>query len=116
MEREENKAVYFNASDAGKDQFVDDIIAMNDRNQINAVVIDIKEGYVWYDTKVQFFIDSGAVSPTYDPAAVVKKFHDHGIYTIARQVVFNDPVVAEAHHELAVQSDSGDDVWRGADG
>jgi hypothetical protein len=47
---------------------------------------------------------------------LVKKFKDHGIYTIARQVVFNDPRVAEANHDLAVQDEVSGDVWRGYDG
>jgi hypothetical protein len=64
---------------------------------------------------VSFFQDAGVVDPTYDPAALVKKFRDHGIYTIARLVVFNDPLVAEAHHDLAIQDDNGG-VWLGSNG
>ena len=40
-------------------------------------------------------------------AAVVKQFHDHGIYVIARQVVFKDPFVAEAYPDLAVKDEDG---------
>lgn len=115
MERQNIEAVYLTGNDAGDNGFVDDLIALIDRTEINAVVIDIKEGTIFYDTKVQFFQDAGAVAPTYDPAALVKKFHDKGIYTIARLVVFNDPIVAEARQDLAVKDENGG-VWKGANG
>jgi hypothetical protein len=116
MERQEIKALYLNGSAAGDDATVDHLIKLIDDTEVNAVVIDIKEGVVFYDTKVQFFRDADAVDPTYDPAALVQKFKEHGIYTIARQVVFNDPKVAEANHDLAVQDEVSGDVWRGYDG
>jgi hypothetical protein len=115
MERQNIEAVYLSGNLAGDDAFVDQLIGLIDRTEINAVVIDVKEGDVFYDTKVKFFQDAGAVDATYDPAVLIKKFHDHGIYTIARLVVFNDPIVAEAHHELAVKDDSGG-LWLGSNG
>jgi len=115
LERQNIKAVYLNGTLAGDAEVVADMIALIQRTEANAVVIDIKEGYVLYDTKVQFYIDAEAVRVSYDVETLVKQFEDAGIYTIARLVVFNDPVIAEAHHELAVQDDNGG-VWRGADG
>ncbi|MCC6791528.1 MAG: hypothetical protein IT336_07590 [Thermomicrobiales bacterium] len=112
MERLDIKAAYLNGNRAGDDEFVDDMIALINRTELNAVVIDIKEGVVFYDTQVTFFRDADAVRPTYDPAELVGKFKDAGIYTIARLVVFNDPVVAEAYPDLAVH-DEGGGLWRG---
>jgi hypothetical protein len=115
LERMDIKAAYLNGNEAGNAAFVDDLIALINRTELNAVVIDIKEGDVFYDTQVKFFRDADAVAPTYDPAELVKKFEDAGIYTIARLVVFNDPVVAEAYPELAIQDDNGG-LWRGSQG
>ena len=116
LKRKQIKALYLNGRAAGDEATVDHIIDLISKTEINAIVIDIKEGVVFYDTKVQFFRDANAVEPTYDPAVLVQKFKDNGIYTIARQVVFNDPRVAEANHELAVQDEVSGDVWRGYDG
>jgi hypothetical protein len=112
MERMDVKSAYLSGLRAGDEAFVDDMIAMIDRTELNAVVIDIKEAHIFYDTQIQFFRDANVVEPTYDPAELVKKFEDAGIYTIARLVVFNDPLVAEAYPEYAIQNESGG-LWRG---
>jgi hypothetical protein len=115
LERQIIKAAYLNGSLAGDDATVNRVIDLIDRTELNAVVIDIKEGGVYYDTQVKFFKDAGVVDSTYDPAAVIKKFHEHGIYVIARQVIFNDPLVAKTYPDLAVKDTSGG-IWKGADG
>jgi hypothetical protein len=115
LERQVIKAVYFNGSLAGDDDTVNRFIDLINRTELNAVVIDIKENSVFYDTQVKFFKDAGVVQSTYDPAGVIKKFHDHGIYVIARQVIFNDPLVAKTYPDLAVKDTSGG-IWKGADG
>lgn len=116
MVRQDIKALYLYGPMAGDPKVVDGLIDLINSTEANAIVIDIKDGSVLYDTKVEFFREAKAVVPVYDPVALVKKFKDNGIYTIARQVVFKDPTVAEFHHELAVQDDKSDDVWRGYQG
>jgi hypothetical protein len=115
LDRFDVKAIYLTGVNAGDEDIVDQIIQIADDTEINAVVVDIKENYVWYNTDVQFFRDVEAVDPAYDPKALVEKLHEHGIYVIARSVVFNDPLVAEARPDLAVADENGG-VWRGADG
>jgi len=109
------KAAYLNGTMAGDDATINRFIDLIDRTELNAVVIDIKENSIFYGTKVKFFSDAGVVDKTYDPAAVVKKFHDHGIYVIAREVVFKDPLVAAFYPDLAVKSTSGG-LWKGSAG
>lgn len=116
MERFDIKAAYLNGNRAGDEEFVDGLIDIINRTELNAVVIDIKEHVVFYDTKVEFFRNADAVEPTFDPAALVKKFHDNGIYTIARQVVFKDPLIAEAYPELSVKDEVTGGLWRGWNG
>jgi hypothetical protein len=116
LERLDIKAVYLNGNRAGDEAFVDGLIDLINRTELDAVVIDIKEHTVFYDTQVKFFRDAEAVQPTYDPAEVVRKFKEAGIYTIARQVVFKDPLVAEAYPELAVKDEETGGLWRGWQG
>ena len=103
------------ANSAADPATLQSMIDLIDTTELNTVVLDIKEGYVWYDTNVQFFKDAGAVSPMYDASEIVKTLHDHGIYVIARLVVFNDPIVAKAYPDLAIPAVGGG-LWLGADG
>lgn len=110
------KALYLNPNITETDQDVDRLIEMIDRTELNAVVIDIKEDLVLYDSEVAFFVDSGTVQPKTDLDALLKKFKDRGIYTIARLVVFKDSLVAEKHPDLAVLNNQTGDLWRDMNG
>ena len=115
MERENINAAYLTGAKLTDEATIQSIINLAQTTDINAVVIDMKEGTVYYDTGVQFFIDADAVFPAFDPASLVQRFNDAGLYTIARIVVFNDPVVAENLPDLAIRTTSGD-IWRGSNG
>ncbi len=115
LERQDIKAVYLTGAHLADENSIQSIIDLAQTTEVNAVVIDMKEGTVYYDTGVQFFIDANAVMPAFDPGPLVQRFKDAGLYTIARIVVFNDPVVAENRPDLAVQTTSGE-VWRGSNG
>ncbi len=115
LERQDIKAVYLTGAHLADDTTIQNIIDLAQTTEVNAVVIDMKEGTVYYDTGVQFFIDADAVSPSFDPVTLVQRFEDVGLYTIARIVVFNDPIVAENRPDLAVQTTDGQ-IWRGSNG
>jgi hypothetical protein len=115
MERHDIKAVYLTGAHLNDETAIQNIIELAQTTEVNAVVIDLKEIDVYYDTAVQFFIDANAVTPAYDPAALVQRFEEAGLYTIARIVVFNDPVVAENRPDLAIQTINGE-IWRGSNG
>jgi hypothetical protein len=74
------------------------------------VVIDIKDfsGYVAYDTndslapKVKEY--NAKEKRISDIEELLKKFHQEGIYVIARINVFQDPVLARARPDLAIRS------------
>lgn len=116
LERRDIKALYLNGTAASYPEVVDNIINIIDTTELNAVVIDIKDGVIYYDSQVAFFRDAGMVRPTYDARALVKKFHDHGIYVIARQVIFKDPLTAEAYPNLAVKDETTGKLWRNYSG
>lgn len=115
MQRHDIEAVYLTGAHLTDEIAIQRIIDLAQTTEVDAVVIDIKEGDVYYDTGVQFFQDANAVTPAYDPAALVQRFKDAGLYTIARIVVFNDPVVAENRPDLAIKTTDGQ-IWRGYNG
>ena len=113
LERFAVKGVYLHGLLAGDPTVIDNIINLINRTELNAVVIDIKDGVVFYDSQVEFFRDAGAVEPTYDVVALLERFHENGIYVIARQVAFKDPIIAEAHPELSIKDEETGKPWRG---
>jgi hypothetical protein len=61
---------------------------------------------------VPFFRDiDGMVTPIFDPQELLAELDDHGIYSIARMVVFKDPVVAAGRPDLAVRDEVTGGPW-----
>ena len=100
IEAVEINAIYLSGAQVGDDPTVRRLVRLANDTEINAIVVDIKEYLVFYDTQVEFFRDAGMAVAAFDPAKLVRILHKNGIYAIARQVVFKDPIVAEAYPEL----------------
>lgn len=101
------KAVYANYNLLTTEGGIESLIEIANTTEINAIVIDVKEGVIFYDSEVPFFNEVGTVRPVYDLDAILAKLKDNGIYAIARMVVFQDPLVAEARPDLAVHDVNG---------
>lgn len=101
------KGVYANWSALTTPGALDDLIEIANTTEVNAIVIDVKQDTVYYDSQVQFFRDAGTVNPIMDIEEVIQKLKDNDIYAIARMVVFQDPLVANARPDLAVKDVSG---------
>jgi hypothetical protein len=110
------RALYINPSYTTTIEQYDAVIDLINATNANAVVLDIKEEYVWYDTGVQFFQDAGTVDPRYDLAEVLAKFRENNIYTIARLVVFKDSIVASVYPDLAIRHTETGEPWRDQNG
>lgn len=110
------KAIYVTPDAAGNAEQFNHLVHLVDTTELNAMVVDIKEGAIFYDSKVQFFRDAGTVQPAYDATSLLKTLHEHKIYAIARMVVFEDPAVAEKHPDLAVKDVNTGGVWRDGNG
>jgi hypothetical protein len=110
------KGIYYNPNIANTEEEVDRLVEIATTTEVNAIVIDIKEELIFYDTNVQFFRDAGIVNPIMDLPAVLQRFEDAGIYTIARLVVFKDSAVAEKFPELAVLDSQTGGLWRDMNG
>lgn len=106
------KSLYANKGILGTPGALDSLIEIANTTEINAIVIDIKEYTIFYDSQIQFFRDAGTVEPIYDVDEVIAKLRENDIYTIARLVVFQDPFVAEARPDLAVKDGTTGDLWR----
>lgn len=107
------RGIYLTASSAGRDEYRQNIIKQMRRGYINSVVIDIKDysGYVLYDSQVAEVNKIKGKKIRLDAKKVINDFHQAGIYVIARQTVFQDPVLAEARPELAFHRNDGQ-IWR----
>lgn len=105
------KALYLTAYSAGNINKINEIIKLIDDTELNAVVIDIKD----YSGNVLF-------KRLGDVKKLIKKFHRHNIYVIARQTVFQDPVLAKEKPEWAIKDVNGvstsspDGLWRDKNG
>ncbi len=98
------KAVYLTSWSAGYGSRVNYVINLAKTVGVNAVVIDIKDysGYVFYDSKVPAVIEYGAKKRRIPVNSLINQLHKENIYTIARIVVFQDPVLAKNRHDLAI--------------
>ena len=116
LDRQPIKAIYLNPLISTTEADVDRLIELVDRTELNAIVVDIKEELVFYETEVALFRDAGTVNPVLDVQALLDKLAEHEIYAIARLVVFKDSLVAEQFPHLAVRNSATGDLWRDMNG
>src|SRR3989339_1026445 len=108
------RAIYLTANSAGSEKYRTNIIAAMKNSRINSVVIDVKDysGYILYASQVEEVKKIKATKNSLkDVAQVLADFHEAGIYVIARQTVFQDPVLAHARPDLAFKNLQGD-IWQ----
>lgn len=117
LQPERTKAIYAPLGVLTDPERFQTLIEIADTTEINAIVVDVKQDTIYYDTQVPFFRDiPGMVQPSYDPAEVLATLEEHGIYAIGRMVVFKDPVVAEGRPDLAVRDEETGELWRDFNG
>ena len=112
------KSLYATALTVANTESWNGLLEIADTTEVNAMTIDLKDssGFVFYETKVQLAHDIGAVNPLYDPVAKIQEMKDRGIYTIARIVVFEDPILAEQRPDLAIRDINTGGSWVTWDG
>jgi hypothetical protein len=106
------RGLYVNAQAAGLATHLQGLLDIADSSLVNTFVIDVKErGEVSYESDVPLVASIGALrGDITDLPGVLTALRDHGIYPIARIVVFRDPVLAEARPEWAIHT-VDDGVW-----
>ncbi|PIR03152.1 MAG: hypothetical protein COV60_01870 [Candidatus Magasanikbacteria bacterium CG11_big_fil_rev_8_21_14_0_20_43_7] len=113
-EKREVKGLYLTAYTAGNDASRNRLIDLINTTELNAVVIDIKDytGHLLYDSELEMVNELGIDKDRLgDVAMVIDAFHEHDIYVIARQTVFQDPIVAQKKPEWAIHARDGG-LWR----
>lgn len=112
LETEMIKSIYANLGVLSDPERWNELLDIADTTEINAIVIDVKQDTIYYDTQVPFFRNvDGMVTPLFDPATLLAELDSRGIYSIARMVVFKDPVVAKGRPDLAVRDEVTGGLW-----
>jgi hypothetical protein len=114
MQPKSVKGIYATAGATADDERFNGLMDMIDRTELNAIVLDVKDsaGLVFYNTEVEMAHEIGSVAPTYDVERRVAQLNERGIYAIARVVIFEDPILAEARPDLAIQDSQEGGLWR----
>lgn len=105
------RGIYFNPLISNTPESVANYIEIAKNTEVNAVVIDVKEHYVYFDTDSSIFQGADMVLPILDLPWLLDQFHDNGIYVIARLVVFKDSPVAEKYPQYAVTDSLTGNLW-----
>lgn len=106
------RGIYLTASSAGNNDYRQKLITNLKKGYINSVVIDIKDysGYILYDTQLSVVKEINGQKSKMDVRQVIDDFHEADIYVIARQTVFQDPILAESRPALALHDKNGN-IW-----
>lgn len=112
------KSIYATGLTVGNDEVWNDLLNIADTTEINAIVVDVKDssGRIFYNTNVQLAHDIGAVEVHYNLEQRLQELRDRGIYSIARIVVFEDPILADQRRELAIKDVHTGGLWTTWDG
>ena len=108
------KAIYLTSWSASSEKYIDYLINLARRSELNGVVIDVKDwsGAVFYETAIPEVEEYGAKEVRIrNIRKLIDRLHQEGIYLIARIVVFQDPLLAQARPDLAVRRKSDNSLW-----
>jgi len=103
------RAIRVSAEAAGDAALWGEVLSLADVSAIDAVVVDVKDetGTVAHDTEVERAQQIGAVKAWYDLDEVIADVQQHGLYSVARIVTFQDSPLAVAEPEHAVLLEDG---------
>ncbi|MDA2922359.1 putative glycoside hydrolase [Patescibacteria group bacterium AH-259-L07] len=113
------RGIYMSSWTASEQKRVDELIDFILRTELNAVVIDIKDstGRIAYNSDIDQAKEWGTREIRIkDISALLEKFQSRGIYTIARIVIFRDPVLAQVRPDLALKSKHTGKLWKDSGG
>nr|MDQ3388378.1 putative glycoside hydrolase [Gemmatimonadota bacterium] len=107
------RGIYVSAYAAGSRAHRSSLLALTDSTELNSWVVDVKDDdgirYRSGDALAKE-VTRGTI-PLHDLKSLVDTLLAHGIYPIARVVVFKDSRLAEARPEWAIRTPSGA-IWR----
>jgi hypothetical protein len=104
------RGIYLNAYAAGSSARMSALLALADSTEINAFVIDVKdERGIRYRSQLELpmqLAQDGEVTIR-DLAALAARLKEKGIWSMARIVVFKDPILAKAKPEWTIRRPDG---------
>ena len=106
---EKIKVIYSTSWSVSLSKRINYFINLINSTELNAIIIDIKDysGYVAYDIENADVEKYKAKDIRISQInKLIKRFHDEGIYLIARITIFQDPILAKARPDLAIHSKS----------
>ena len=107
------KGLYFNTYSVNTPETYNKIVGLIEDTDLNAVVIDIKDD--WGNVTMNFDTDDEDILYSkidiVDPEALIKDFHDRGIYVIGRVTTFKDSIITEKHPDWGFTLDDGT-LWK----
>jgi hypothetical protein len=107
------RGLYLNAYAAGSRTRLPRLIAVADTTEINTFVVDVKdERGIRYRTEIPLAAELAQEGEVMirDITALADTLRAHDIYSIARIVVFNDPILSEAKPEWSILKADGS-LW-----
>jgi hypothetical protein len=108
------KAMYLTGWSGGSTATVNRALTLLTTTELNAVVLDVKDytGMVSYKPDIAQVIEYDAYEQRIKKInALIKQFHDAGVYVIGRIAVFQDPQLVKARPEFALQSIKNAQPW-----
>ena len=108
------KAIYATNWSASSEKKIKYFLDLLNTTELNAIVIDIKDytGVVGYESVVPAVKEYGAYEKRIPKInALIKRFHDAGIYVIGRIAVFQDGALVKARPDLALHSLKTGGIW-----
>ncbi|HJA89473.1 MAG TPA: putative glycoside hydrolase [Candidatus Jeotgalibaca merdavium] len=112
------KGIYLTANSAGSTEKMDDMISYLNSNDLNAMVIDIKDDFGFVTTQFDTddeHLQSNTITTIEDIDALIGKLEENQIYPIARVVAFKDSELPKTQPEMSFRYPSGE-VWTAGNG
>ncbi len=104
------RGIYVSGARAGIDEYMQELTALAENTEVNAMVIDIKNdfGEITYKTELPLAVDIGAgTGYIKDIKKLVEQLKEKDIYLIARVVSFKDPLLAKERKDLSLRDKNG---------
>jgi len=108
------KAIYATNWSASSEKKILYFLDLLNTTELNTIVLDIKDytGIVGYESEVPAVKEYDASEKRIPKInALIKRFHDAGVYVIGRIAVFQDDALAKARPDWAVKSRASGGVW-----
>lgn len=110
------RGIYLNAYAAGSQKRLHTLLGLADTTEINTFVVDVKdEKGMRYHSQLPQQKQIGGEITIGNLKALVDSIHAHKIWTMARIVVFKDPMLSAAKPEWSIRK-AGNDLWRDKQG